>query len=200
LIAEAEAEAEEIKAQARREADEMRNSVEMAENGTANFEIAMGEVARVTDAATDMSLTNELLETAQAHAFKDGQGQDRRFAKDDVQDNLVVRFIKFGFQKAAALFERIQSFTRFNDEIERARTYPEPLMQMQNINDALRAAVRETLTQLGVADQRPDVGEVDKNGDPPPVLELVFSRAERKAKKLNNELTARLGPTSPSLR
>jgi hypothetical protein len=172
----------------------------MAKNGTANFEIAMSEVARVSDAAADMSLTNKLLETAQARAFKDGQGQDRRFAKEGVQNNLVVRFIQLGFQKAADLFERIQSITRFNDEIERARGYPEPLMQMQNINNALREAVKETLIQLGVANQRPDVGEVDEKGDPPPVLELVFSRAERKAKKLNNELAVRLGPTGPSLR
>ena len=200
LIAEAEVVAEEIRAQARRDADEMRNSVEMAKNGTANFEIAMSEVARVSDAAADMSLTNKLLETAQARAFKDGQGQDRRFAKEGVQNNLVVRFIQLGFQKAADLFERIQSITRFNDEIERARGYPEPLMQMQNINNALREAVKETLIQLGVANQRPDVGEVDEKGDPPPVLELVFSRAERKAKKLNNELAVRLGPTGPSLR
>ena len=41
--------------------------------------IAMSEVARVTSAAADMSLTNELLETAQARALKDEQGTDRRF-------------------------------------------------------------------------------------------------------------------------
>ena len=182
------------------QATELRNAVQLSEDGAANFEIAMSEVARVTEAASDMSLTNELLADAQSRAFKDNQGQERRFARDDAQNNLVVRVITFGFQKAVDLFERIRSFVRFNDEIERARTFPEPLMQMQNILDATNQAIRETLTQLGVADQRPDVGEKDENGDPPPVLELVFSRANRKAKQLNNELTARLGPSGPPMR
>jgi len=122
------------------------------------------------------------------------------FANDDAQDSLVVRFITFGFQKAVDLFERIRSFARFNDEVERARNAPEGLQQMQNYLDATRSAVRETLTQLGVAEQRPDVGETDENGDPPPVLELVFSRAKRKANQLNSELVARLGPSGPSMR
>jgi DNA repair exonuclease SbcCD ATPase subunit len=179
---------------------ELRNAVQLSGDGAANFEIAMNEVARVTESASDMSLTNELLADAQSRAFKDDQGQDRRFAQDDAQNNLVVRVITFGFQKAVDLFERIRSLVRFNDEIERARTFPEPLMQMQNILDATNQAVRETLTQLGVADQRPDVGEKDENGDPPPVLELVFTRANRKAKQLNNELAARLGPSGPPMR
>ena len=72
-------------------------------------------------------------------------------------------------------------------------------MQMQNVMKGMREAVTETLTQLGVADQRPDVGERDEKGDPPPVLELVFSRADRKAKQLNNELAARLGPSGPRM-
>ena len=110
-----------------------------------------------------------------------------------------MRFIRSGFQKAVALFERIRSFTQFNDEIERARTFPEPLMQMQNIMKGMREAITETLTQIGVADQCPDVGEVDEKGDPPPVLELVFSRADRKAKQLNKELTARLAPSVPGM-
>ena len=178
---------------------ELQNAVKLSGNGAENFETAMSEVARVTSAAADMSLTNELLETAQARAFKDEQGQDRRFANDDTQNSLVVRVITFGFKKAVDLFERITSFARFNDEIERARTFPEPLMQMQNVMKGMREAVTETLTQLGVADQRPDVGERDEKGDPPPVLELVFSRADRKAKQLNNELAARLGPSGPRM-
>lgn len=179
---------------------ELRNAVQLTGDGAENFEVAMQEVARVTSAAADMTLTNDLLATAQARAFKDDQGQTRRFAQDDAQDNLVVRFITFGFRKAAELFEKIQSFARFNDEVERARTFPEPLMQMQNVVKGLREAVTETLTQLGVADQRPDVGEVDENGDPPPVLELVFTRAAQKGKSLNNELAARFGPSGPSMR
>ena len=179
---------------------ELRNAVQLTGDGAENFEVAMQEVARVTSAAAGMTLTNDLLATAQTRAFKDDQGQTRRFAQDDAQDNLVVRFITFGFRKAAELFEKIQSFARFNDEVERARTFPEPLMQMQNVVKGLREAVTETLTQLGVADQRPDVGEVDENGDPPPVLELVFTRAAQKGKSLNNELAARLGPSGPSMR
>ena len=179
---------------------ELRNAVQLTGDGAENFGVAMQEVARVTSAAADMTLTNDLLATAQTRAFKDDQGQTRRFAQDDAQDNLVVRFITFGFRKAAELFEKIQSFARFNDEVERARTFPEPLMQMQNVVKGLREAVTETLTQLGVADQRPDVGEVDENGDPPPVLELVFTRAAQKGKSLNNELAARLGPSGPSMR
>lgn len=179
---------------------ELRNAVQLTGDGAENFGVAMQEVARVTSAAADMTLTNELLATAQTRAFKDDQGQPRRFAQNDVQDNLVVRFITFGFRKAAELFEKIQSFTHFNDEVERARTFPEPLMQMQNVVKGLREAITETLTQLGVANQRPDVGEVDENGDPPPVLELVFTRAARKGKSLNNELAARLGPSGPSMR
>lgn len=179
---------------------ELRNAVQLTGDGAENFGVAMHEVARVTSAAADMTLTNDLLATAQTHAFKNDQGKTRRFAQDDAQDNLVVRFITFGFQKAAELFEKLQSFARFNDEVERARTFPEPLMQMQNVVTGLREAIAETLTQLGVADQRPDVGEVDKNGDPPPVLELVFTRAAQKGKSLNNELAARLGPSGPPMR
>ena len=70
---------------------------------------------------------------------------------------------------------------------------------MQNHLDGINSAVRETLIQLGVAEQRPDVGEIDENGDPPPVLELVFSRAKRKADQLNNELVARLRPSGPRM-
>lgn len=178
----------------------LKDEAQLREDGAANFEIAMQEVARVTSSAADMTLTNDLLEKAQARAFEDDWGHARRFAQDDEQDGMVVRFIQFGFKQAVALFEHIRSFTNFNNEIERARTYPEPLMQMQNIMKGMREAVAETLTQLGIADQRPDLGEVDKDGDPPPVLELVFTRADRKAKKLNNELAARLGPSGPSMR
>lgn len=179
---------------------ELRNAVQLSGDGAENFEIAMNEVARVTSAAADMTLTNELLETAQAKAFKNEQGQARRFAFDDAQDSLILRFIRFGFQKACDLFERIQSFTVFNDAIDHARKFPEPLMQMQNMMKGIREAITETLTQIGVADQCPDVGEVDEKGDPPPVLELVFSRADRKAKQLNKELTARLAPSGPGMR
>lgn len=177
----------------------LRRAVQLSEDGVENFEIAMTEVARVTSAAADMSLTSEVLETAQARAFKDDHGQDRRFAQDNKQNNLIVRLIMLGFKKAVDLFERIRSFTRFNDEIEHARKFPEPLTQMQNAMNGMREAVIETLTQLGVAGQRPDVGELDENGDPPPVLDLVFTRADRKAKKLNNELAVRLGPSGPSM-
>jgi len=179
---------------------ELRNTVQLSEDGAENFEVAMGEIERVTSAAADMSLTNELLETAHARAFKDDQGQNRRFANDDAQDSLVVRFIRFGFQKACDLFERIQSFTVFNDAIDHARKFPEPLMQMQNMMTGMREAITETLTQIGVADKRLDVGELDEKGDPPPVLKLVFSRADRKAKQLNKELTARLAPSVPGKR
>lgn len=178
---------------------ELSNAVQLSGDGAENFEIAMREVTRVTSAAADMTLTNELLEKAQAHAFKDDRGQNRRFASADAQDSLVVRLISSGFQKAVELFERIRSFTHFNKQIEIARTYPEPLMQMQNALDATDEAIKETLTQLGVADQRPDVGVRDENGDPPPVLELVFSRREAKAKKRNKELTNRLGMSGPRM-
>ena len=175
------------------------NAVQLSGNGAENFEIAMNEVARVTSAAADMTLTNELLEKSQAHAFKDDQGQNRRFANDDAQDSLVVRLISSGFQKAVELFERIRSLTHFNKQIEIARTYPEPLMQMQNALDATDEAIKETLMQLGVADKRPDVGVLDENGDPPPVLELVFSRRDAKAKQRNKELTNRLGMSGPRM-
>ena len=178
---------------------ELSNVVQLSGDGAENFEIAMREVARVTSAAADMTLTNELLEKAQAHAFKDDRGQNRRFASADAQDSLVVRLISSGFQKAVELFERIRSFTHFNKQIEIARTYPEPLMQMQNALDATDEAIKETLTQLGVADQCPDVGVRDENGDPPPVLELVFSRREAKAKQRNKELTNRLGMSGPRM-
>lgn len=178
---------------------ELRNEVRLSEDGAENFEIAMNEVALVTSAAADMSLTNEMLETAQAKAFKDEQSQARRFASDDAQDSLVVQFIRFGFQKACDLFERIQSFTVFNEAIDHARKFPEPLMQMQNMMKGMREAITETLTQIGVANQRLDVGEVDEKGDPLPVLELVFTRANRKAKHLNKELTARLAPSGPRM-
>ncbi len=183
------------------EADEagLRNAVALSSDGAENFDIAMNAVAEVTSAAAEMTLTNEKLEKAQARAFTDDDGQARRFAIDDAQDNMVVRFIRSGFQKAINLFERIRSLTMFNDEIERARTYPEPLMQMQNFVKSMREAITETLTQIGIADQRPDVGEVDENGDPPPILELVFKRADRKAKKLNNELANRLGRSGPGM-
>jgi chromosome segregation ATPase len=177
----------------------LRNAVQLSGDGAENFETAISEVARVTSAAADMTLTNELLETAQARAFKDKQGQDRRFANDDAQNSLVVRIITFGFQKAVDLFERIRSFAHFNDEVERARNAPEGLQQMQNHLNATRSAVKETLTQLGIADKRHDLGETDESGDPPPVLELVFSRARRKANQLNNELVARLGPSGPRM-
>ena len=75
-----------------------------------------------------------------------------------------------------------------------------PSPDLCNRADATNQAVSETLNQLGIADQRPDVGEKDENGDPPPVLELVFSRPNRKAKQLNNELAARLGPSGPPMR
>ena len=179
---------------------ELRNAVQLSGDGAENFEVAMSEVARVTSAAAEMNLTSEMLKTAKARAFKDDQGQNRRFANEVAQDSLVVRIISLAFQKAVDLFERIRSFARFNDEVERARNAPEGLQQMQNHLDATNSAVRETLTQLGIADQRPDVGETDENGDPPQVLQLVFSRAKRKANQLNNELVARLGPSGPSMR
>jgi DNA repair exonuclease SbcCD ATPase subunit len=177
----------------------LRNAVQLSEDGTKNFDIAMNEVAEVTSAAAEMTLTDEQFQSAQTRAFKDEEGQTRRFATDDENDSLIVRFIRFGFRKALDLFDRIRALTRLNDEIERARTYPEPLVQVQNILNSTRDAITETLTQLGLAQQRPDVGEVDENGDPPPVLDLVFKRAERKAQKLNKELVNRLDMSGPKM-
>lgn len=191
---EAQRAAERLLASAREEAATLRNSTQLADDGAANFEIAVNEVA------ADLSLTNDLYDQARTRAFKDDRGRDRRFAKDEDQDGLVKGFIMFGFNKAVALFNKISGLVRFHDEIARAQTFPEPLMQMQNVLDATREAVSETLTQLGIADKRVDVGERDEKGDPPPVLELVFSRAARKAKQLNKELAARLGPPGPGMR
>ena len=164
-----------------------------AEDGAENFAVALREVERTTDAAVDGQLTNELLAEAQNTAFHHEDGRERRFMREDRDDNRVVRFLSAGFQRAANLAARLGRFTRLDAELRKARQHPEPLAQMKNNLDGLREAVSETLRQLGVADQRPDVGERDAKGDPPPVLELVFTRAARKTKALNAELVARLG-------
>lgn len=57
--------------------------------------------------------------------------------------------------------------------------------QLVNNVVGLREAVTETLTELGIADQRPDLGETNETGDPPPVLELIFQRASRRTARKN---------------
>ena len=174
------------------EAD-LRAEAPVAEDGAENFAVALREVERTTDAAVNGQLTNELLAEAQNTAFHHEDGRQRRFMREDRDDNCVVRFLTAGFQRAADLAAKLGRFTRLDAELRKARQHPEPLAQMKNNLDGLREAVSETLRQLGVADQRPDVGERDAKGDPPPVLELVFTRAARKTKALNAELVARLG-------
>ncbi len=62
---------------------------------------------------------------------------------------------------------------------------PEPFRQAVNNVVSLREAITETLQQLGLASRRSDLGERDETGEPPPVLELIFRRADRKAKAKN---------------
>ena len=69
----------------------------------------------------------------------------------------------------------------------------DPVKQAMNNVLGLREAIAETLRDLGIADQRPNLGETGPDGDPPPVLELVMSRADRKARR-KNELTAQNTP------
>lgn len=62
-----------------------------------------------------------------------------------------------------------------------------PTAQKQLINNVvgLREVVRETLAELKMADQTPDLGERDEKGDPPPVLELIWRRAKRRTERKN---------------
>lgn len=60
--------------------------------------------------------------------------------------------------------------------------------QLLNNVIGLREAVEETLEDLGIANERRDLGEVDENGDPPPVLELVLKRADRRTKRKNDRI------------
>jgi hypothetical protein len=69
----------------------------------------------------------------------------------------------------------------------------DPVKQAMNNVLGLREAIAETLRDLGIANQRPDLGEKGPDGDPPPVLELVMTRADRKAQR-KNELTAQKTP------
>lgn len=65
---------------------------------------------------------------------------------------------------------------------------PEPFKQAINNFMGLREAITETLQELGLANTTPDLGELDEKGDPPPLLELVFKRAGRKAEAKNELL------------
>lgn len=65
------------------------------------------------------------------------------------------------------------------------KAVPEPFRQAANNVIALREAISETLQQLGIANKRPDLGERDPEGDPPPVLDLIFKRADHKARQKN---------------
>ena len=110
----------------------------------------MGEVERTTDAAVEGELTNALLAGAQATAFHHEDDRRRRFAREDRDDNCVVRFLTAGFQRAADLAARLTRVTRLDAELAKARQHPEPLIQMKNNLDGLREAMAETLHQLGV--------------------------------------------------
>jgi len=65
---------------------------------------------------------------------------------------------------------------------------PEPFKRALNNAASLREAITETLQQLDFASQRPDLGERDETGERPTVLELVFRRADRKARAKNELL------------
>lgn len=64
--------------------------------------------------------------------------------------------------------------------------------QLMNQLIGLREAVTQTFGQLlikfGATDERIDLGERDKNGDPPPVHDLVMERGKRSAKRKNELL------------
>lgn len=60
--------------------------------------------------------------------------------------------------------------------------------QLINKEAGLREAVTETLTDLGIAGQTPDLGEVDEKGDPVSVLQLIFRRADRRAADKNKRI------------
>ena len=173
--------------------------VQITEDGTRQFEVALQEVAAATNQALDMTLTNENYHQHRETALHHENGSPRQFANDRPTQSLIVRFIEFSFRKVIEMFNMVRHNTTLAKALDNIRGYPELVTQQQNIITAHQQAIKETLTELGVADQRPDVGEKDENGDPPPVLELVFSRANRKSKDLNNELANRLSCSGPSM-
>ncbi len=119
-----------------------------------------------------------------------------RFCTSENQNNFVKRFISYSFNLVSEFVHKIKRLIAIKEQLH---GYPEPLKQMENNLNALQDAVRDTLVQLGVADQRTDVGVCDENGDPPPVLELIFTRAARKAKRLNQELANALRMNGSSI-
>jgi len=177
----------------------LENEIEMTGDGLVNFEIAMDEVHKTTQAAFDQTLTQESLDRSKQNAFADRRGNIFRFASDDQANGLVITFINRGFNKAIELFNFIRNLSSMNEALKDAKTYPEPQQQLINHISALKETVGSILQEIGVTDESYDLGYQDETGDPPPVLELIFSLAKQKANKLNQELANRLGLSGPGI-
>ncbi len=176
--------------------NQVQNSVEFTQDGQEQFEGAMTLQTEAWDAA--LALNPETPEIVQSKyekaAFKDGQ--KRLFSRDRGQNEFAHCFIRYCFTEVTKFFAKIKNSLAL---AEYARSVPEPLQQLQNHIDSLKDAVRDTLTQIGVANQQIDLGEYDEKGEPPPVLELVFSRANRKTKELNQDLANAYSMNGPSM-
>lgn len=71
------------------------------------------------------------------------------------------------------------------DNFKRASTAEKQLI---NREVALREAVTETLSDLGIADQATDIGAADETGRAPSVLQLIFRRADRRTTDKNKRI------------
>ncbi len=171
------------------------NELDFTKDGQDLFETAMVLQSEAMDEALALNPdTPKIIEEKYVQASQPN-GKPIRFSNDETQNSFAHRFIKYGFEIVAKFFNKFQTSFAL---AERARRVPQPIQQMQNNFDALRESITEILTALGIADKRIDFDEEHANGEPPPVLELVFSRAERKANRLNNELANQYSMRGPS--
>jgi hypothetical protein len=107
--------------------------------------------------------------------------------------NQAAQIIEDAKKAAKNLIDKATAETRNVVDVivlqyESYKNIPDAEKRLINYGIGLREAIVETLKDLGVAGERRDLGEVDERGEPPPVLELVWKRADRRAEQKNERI------------
>lgn len=147
---------------AREEERRAREAVAQLEPQRAALESLNAEIAEKRDLLADMrKQAGQIIEKAQ---------------------KLATDIITKATEQARTVIEAIENqYANF----KRASTAEKQLI---NKEIGLREAVTETLTDLGIADQRAETGETDETGRPLSVLQLIFRRADRRAADKNKRI------------
>ncbi len=178
-----------------RHINELNNPMNFSEDGLENFQQAMTLQSEAMDTALALDPETPEIIQQKFESVTKRNGKPIKFCVNDEQDNFIMCFIRYSFNLVSDFYQKAKRSIAIKEQFH---GFPEPLKQMENNLTAMQDAVSETLTELGIADQRPDVGKKNEKGDPPPVLELVFTRAAQKARQLNQELVNALGMNGPS--